>query len=82
MEKLKNRENFFFRFSRSNAGRLVGIVLIGFATVETANVVNSLREGDANDLKVAAGLDTAYLTTASAIFLARRAGNNSTSSQR
>lgn len=66
------RENFFFRFARSNTGKLTGIALIGFATVEGQRVAVDALNGKADDIKVSAPLGTAYLSTASAIFLARR----------
>lgn len=69
-----SRENFFFRFARSNTGKLTGLVLIGFATVEGQRVAVDAAQQNARDIKVSAPLGIAYTSIATAIFLARRTG--------
>ena len=82
MEKVRNsKENMLFRFAKSNKGKLAGVTLLAFSTVEATRTAAGIVNEDYNDVKTSATLGTFELSIGTAIFAARKNGGSKKSTQ-
>lgn len=82
MEKIQNNEeNMLFRFAKSNRGKLAGVILLSFSTVEAARIASDIVNEDYNDTRTSAVLGMTELSIGTAIFAARRTGVSKESTQ-
>lgn len=75
MEKIRNdEENVLCRFAKSNKGKLAGLLLLAFSTVETTRTAANIINEDYKDAKISSSLGVAELSIGAAIFVTRRSG--------